>query len=93
MCECGDLAAVTHPDELVAELRILTARREDLMADWVRGINRLRELLGSIFPALERACDYFTRSALVLLTGYCTPAGIRDAGVPALTEHLRPDGT
>ena len=88
----GDLTAVTHPDELVAELRILTARREDLMADWVRGINRLRELLSSIFPALERAFDYSTRSALVLLTGYCTPAGIRAAGAPGLTEHLRAGG-
>src|SRR5688572_26502491 len=88
----GDLTAVTHPDELVAELRILMARREDLMADWVRGINRLRELLASIFPALERAFDYSTRSALVLLTGFCTPAGIRAAGAPGLTEHLRTGG-
>lgn len=88
----GDLAPVNHPDELVAELRILTARREDLMGDWVRGINRLRELLASIFPALERAFDYSTRSALVLLTGCCTPAGIRDAGRAGLTEHLRSGG-
>lgn len=88
----GDLIAVTQPDELVAELKILMARREDLMADWVRGINRLRELLASIFPALERAFDYSTRSALVLLTGFCTPAGIRAAGAPGLTEHLRAGG-
>lgn len=88
----GDLTPVTGPDEIVAELRILTARREDLMADWVRGVNRLRELLASIFPALERAFDYSTRSALVLLTGYCTPDGIRDAGRPGLTGHLRSGG-
>lgn len=88
----GDLTAVAGPDDIVAELRILTARREDLMEDWVRGVNRLRELVGSIFPGLERAFDYSTRSALILLTGYCTPDGIRDAGTAGLTEHLRAGG-
>ncbi|MCW2659087.1 MAG: transposase [Mycobacterium sp.] len=42
----SDLAAVTMPDELVVELTQLTGYRTDLMADWVRGINRLRSLLG-----------------------------------------------
>jgi transposase len=85
----ADLTPVTSPDEIVADLRVLIARREDLMADWVRGINRLRELLAGIFPALERAFDYSTRSPLILLTGYCTPAAIREAGAPGLTQHLR----
>lgn len=88
----GDLTPVTSPDEIVADLRILTARREDLMADWVRDINRLRELLAGIFPSLERAFDYSTRSALILLTGYCTPAAIRDTGTPGLTHYLRENG-
>ncbi|MEV6644249.1 transposase [Amycolatopsis sp. NPDC051371] len=64
-----DLTPITSPEEIVADLQVLTARREDLMADWVRGINRIRELLASIFPALERAFDYSTRSGLILLTG------------------------
>lgn len=51
----SDLTPVTSPDEVVADLQVLTARREDLMADWVRGVNRLRELLAGIFPGLERA--------------------------------------
>ncbi|SFR00079.1 Transposase [Lentzea waywayandensis] len=33
----GDLTAVAGPDDIVAELRILTARLEELMEDWVRG--------------------------------------------------------
>jgi transposase len=85
----GDLTLITAPDQLIAELRILTARREDLMADWVRGVNRLRDLLAGIFPALERAFDYSTRSPLVLLTGYCTPEAIRQAGASGLSEYLR----
>jgi transposase len=84
-----DLAEVTVPDQIVADLQVLTARREDLMADWVRGVNRLRELLGSIFPGLEQAFDYSTRSALILLTGFQTPVGLRAAGVEGVAQYLR----
>ena len=85
----GDLAPVTMPDQVVGDLQVLTARREDLRADWVRGVNRLRELLGSIFPSLEQAFDYSTRSALILLTGFQTPAGLRAAGEVGVAAYLR----
>lgn len=85
----GDLSEVPVPDQIVGDLQVLTARREDLMADWVRGVNRLRELLGSIFPGLEQAFDYSTRSALILLTGFQTPAGLRAAGVEQVARYLR----
>ena len=88
----GDLTELTPADELVVELTRLTSYRADLMADWVRGINRLRDLLTSIFPALEASFDYSTRSALILLTGYCTPAGIRQAGPEAVAAYLREHG-
>ena len=87
-----DLTLITEPDALVGELQVLTGRREDLMGDWVRGVNRLRELLASIFPALEAAFDYSTRSALVLLTGFQTPDGLRAAGAEAIAEHLQTGG-
>lgn len=85
----ADLTVVTATDETVAELRRLLAHREDLMADWVRGVNRLRDLLGSIFPGLEAAFDYSTRSALVLATGFQTPQALRDAGTTGVIEYLR----
>ena len=88
----GDLTVITDPDQLVMQLQVLTARREDLMGDWVPGVNRLRDLLASTFPALDAAFDYSTRSALVLLTGFQTPAGTRDAGPVGLAEHLRTRG-
>ncbi len=88
----SDLTPITSPDAVVTALQVLTARREDLMADWVRGINRIRELLASIFPALERAFDYSTRSALILLTGFQTPAGIREAGAAGLRFFLTEQG-
>jgi transposase len=84
----SDLSPVTGPDALIGELQVLTARRADLMGDWVRGINRLRELLTSIFPALERAFDYSTRSALILLTGFQTPAQLRAAGEAGVAAYL-----
>jgi transposase len=87
-----DLTVISSPDQLVAELQVLTARREDLMGDWVRGVNRLRDLLASIFPALEASFDYTTRSALVLLTGFQTPDAIRAAGPDGLADHLRAGG-
>jgi transposase len=61
--------------------------RTDLVADRVRLINRLRDVLSGYFPALERAFDYSTsRGALVLLTGYQTPAAIRARGRSRLTS-------
>ncbi|MBO0787593.1 MAG: IS110 family transposase [Actinobacteria bacterium] len=88
----GDLAELTATDELVVGLTRLTSYRADVMADWVRGINRLRDLLTSIFPALEASFDYSARSALILLTGYCTPDGIRRAGPGAVAAYLREHG-
>ncbi|QUH02214.1 IS110 family transposase [Saccharopolyspora erythraea] len=84
----GDLTPVTSPNDIVSDLGVLTARREDLMADWVRGINRIRELLASIFPSLERAFDFSTRSALILVTGFQTPDGVRAAGEDGLRSYL-----
>lgn len=59
------------------------------MADWVRGVNRLRDLLSSIFPGLEKAFDYSARSPLILLTGFQTPESIRAAGETGLVSYLR----
>jgi transposase len=87
-----DLTRITADDELVVELARLTSHRADLMADWVRGVNRLRALLGSVFPALEAAFDYSTRSALILVTGFATPAEVRQAGHDGLTTYLREHG-
>ena len=84
----SDLAQVTIPDELVVELTQLTGYRTDLMADWVRGINRLRALLGSVFPALEAAFDYSNRTPLILVGGLCAPGEIRTAGIDGVTAHL-----
>jgi len=56
----------------------------------VRMINRLRDLMTSVFPSLEQAFDYSShKGALVLLTGYATPDRIRRIGQTRLTGWLR----
>jgi len=87
-----DLVTVTAADPIVADLQVLTAQREDLMGDWVRGVNRLRALLVSIFPSLERAFDYSTRSPLILLTGFQTPTSLRAAGHDGVQVYLAEHG-
>jgi transposase len=85
-----NLPVIGHKGELVCNLSLLTAHRADLIADRVRMINRLRDVLTSIFPALEREFDYSScKGALVLLTGYACPARIRRTGQARLASWLR----
>ena len=88
----SDLSEVAMPDELVVELAQLTGYRTDVMADWVRGVNRLRSLFGSIFPGLEAAFDYSNRTPLILVAHLCTPAEIRAAGIKGVTAYLGDNG-
>ncbi|MDT5149028.1 MAG: hypothetical protein QOI01_761 [Mycobacterium sp.] len=84
-----DLQPLRPGDEIAVDLRILTARRTDLVADRTRAINRLRAQLLEYFPALERAFDYSaSKAALILLTGYQTPDGLRRAGTARVEAWL-----
>ena len=88
-----DLHPLRHRDETTVALRMLCARRTDLSADRTRAINRLRTQLLEYFPSLERAFDYaHRRGALILLTKFCTPGGIRKAGPELITAWLRKQG-
>ena len=58
-----DLQPVRGADQISVDLRLLTARRTDLICDRVRAINRLRATLLEYFPALERAFDYSKKGA------------------------------
>ncbi|WP_143079112.1 IS110 family transposase, partial [Streptomyces monashensis] len=84
-----DLLPIRPGDEAAIELRLLTEHRSDLVEDRTRTLNRLKSLLNSMFPALERALDMGRVGSLVLLTGYQSPAAIRRAGKRRLTTWLR----
>ena len=84
-----DLAVIDADTDLVRNLAVLTGHRADLIADRVRMINRLRDLMTSVFPSLERAFDYSAhKGALVLLTGYASPDRLRRIGHTRLTSWL-----
>ncbi|MFV5999017.1 IS110 family transposase [Streptomyces sp. NPDC056231] len=85
-----DLQTMHRGDDIAVDLRILTSRRLDLAADRTRAINRMRAQMLEYFPALERAFDYKTsKASLVLLTGYQTPAALRRIGKNRLATWLK----
>jgi transposase len=84
-----DLPRLRVGDETVTDLKILTNRRMDLVADRTRVVNRLRAQLTGIFPGLERVLSLINTGPLILLTGYQTPAAIRRIGARRLETWLR----
>ncbi|MFJ4425620.1 IS110 family RNA-guided transposase [Streptomyces bobili] len=84
-----DLHPLRTGDETVTDLKILTGRRMDLVADRTRTVNRLRAQLTSIFPGLERGLDLTNTGPLTLLAGYQTPAALRRLGTKRLETWLR----
>ncbi|KAA5824573.1 IS110 family transposase [Saccharopolyspora hirsuta] len=84
-----DLIELRAPEELVVELRMLSTRRADVVADRTRTINRLRQQLTAICPALERAADLTgQRGWIRLLARYQRPKALRRAGVARLRRLL-----
>ncbi|WP_420031387.1 IS110 family transposase [Streptomyces sp. cg28] len=84
-----DLHPIRTGDETVTDLKILTGRRADLVADRTRTVNRFRAQLTGIFPGLERALDLTDTGPLMLLTGYQTPVSLRRTGKKRLETWLR----
>jgi transposase len=87
-----DLRQVDAASEIDAEIRLLVARRRELVGDQTRRISRLRDLLASIFPGLERLIDPSTKASLQLLSRYVTPGAIRRAGRRRLVDHIARGG-
>jgi transposase len=87
-----DLRPVDVPSEVDAEIRLLVGRRRELVADQTRRISRLRDLLASIFPGLERIVDPAQKAGLQLLARYVTPREIRHAGRRRVIEHISRGG-
>ena len=78
-------------DETIAALHMLLGADDDLAAEATRTSNRIRGLLTSIHPHLERVIGpRITHPAVVsLLIELHGPAGIRAAGLERVTEVLR----
>lgn len=87
-----DLGELEAGEQQIAELQLLLARRRDLITDQSRTITRLREMLLSLFPALERALDLNSKGPLTLLTHYQSPAQLRRAGHKRVAAYLKNRG-
>lgn len=62
------MAVIDTDTDLVRNFALLSGHREDPIADRVRMINWLRDLMTSVFPSLEREFRYSScKGALVLL--------------------------
>ncbi|MFD0773201.1 transposase [Streptomonospora algeriensis] len=84
-----DLEPIRPDAEAISELKLPTSRRTDLVNDRTREVDRPREQLTAVFPALERALEMTNRGPLVLLSGYQTPAALRGVGAKRLESWLR----
>ncbi|MEV4525798.1 IS110 family transposase [Streptosporangium sp. NPDC049304] len=84
-----DLRPVRPGRQIDAELRLLVGRRAELVTNATRRAARLRDLLVSIHPGLERVVDVTGKLGLHLLTRFVTPAEIRAAGLEGVLAHLR----
>jgi transposase len=87
-----DLRTVEVDEELDAEIRLLIARRRELVTDQTRRVARLRDLLASIHPGLERVVEPTQMASQQLLMRYVTPVEIRRAGRRRLTDHIAKAG-
>src|SRR5438034_1975098 len=84
----SDLRPIEAAGETDVELRLLVSRRRELVTDQTRRIGRLRDLLASIHPGLERIVEPTQKASLWLLSRYVTPGEIRRAGQTRLVNHL-----
>lgn len=84
-----DLRPIEPARGIDTELRLLVSRRRELVTEQTRRIARLRDLLASIHPGLERAVDATNKADLALLSGYVTPTEIRNAGRRRITDYLQ----
>jgi transposase len=77
-------------DDLLVELRILNGRDVDLAADATRTINRCRDALTAISPALERVVGSRLGQAGVrdVLAKWATPTALRSAGQARIRARM-----
>jgi transposase len=87
-----DLRTVSQVSDDDVALGLLVARRGELVVDQTRRLSRLRDLLCSVHPGLERVTDPTRKVSLVLLSRWVTPAEIRTAGKGRISRHLLASG-
>jgi len=84
------LRSITPDESVRAELAMVLGHDDDLAGDATRISNRLRGLLTSIYPALERVLGPRLRhpAVLALLQAFGSPAALAQAGPEEITRTL-----
>lgn len=73
-----DLRPVEIETEINVDIRLLVGRRREVVVDQTRRLARLRDLLSSLFPALERRIDVRTKAGLIFLSLFAAPHELRN---------------
>ncbi len=78
-------------DELLTELRVLNGRDVDLAGDATRTINRCRDALVAVSPALERAIGgRLTKPGIRdVITKFPTPSALKAAGKTRISNAIK----
>lgn len=84
----ADFRPIALPDDSLAELRLLVSRRGDLVVDQTRRISRMRYLLATIHPGLERVLDLTNQGPMILLTRFVAAGELRRLSPRRLAKHL-----
>lgn len=87
-----DLRVIEPASDEDRGLMLLVSRRTELVQHQTDRITRLRDLLCSIHPGLERVIDPKTKASLALLARYVTPEEICRAGRSRILAQLRKTG-
>jgi transposase len=87
-----DLRDVEQVTDADTALVLLVGRHRELVEHQTERISRLRELLCSIHPGLERVISPRQKVSLSLLVRYVTPDELSRAGRTRILTHLRRTG-
>lgn len=83
-----DLRPVEVETEIDVDIRLLVGRRREVVVDQTRRLSRLRDLLSSLFPALERRVDVKTKTGLVFLSRFAAPHELRGARSDRIARQI-----
>lgn len=83
-----DLRSVDAENEIDVDIRLLVGRRREIVQDQTRRLARLRDLLASLFPALERRIDVTTKTGLAFLSLYAAPHDLRAARAASVAKKV-----
>jgi transposase len=86
------LRTVDAEREIDVDIRLLIGRRRELVQDQTRRLARLRDLLSSLFPALERRADVNTKTGLAFLSLHAAPHELRSARAASVAKKVMRTG-